>query len=70
MQRVIYSLYIDIPVEEHYGDSKIKFDSQDHSILIIEPQYDGDPGFDIEIIGKMIAGTMNPNSETCSFLIV
>ena len=26
--------------------------------------------FDIEIIGKMIAGTTNPNSETCSFLIV
>ena len=27
MQTVIYSLYIDIPAEEHYGNSTIKFDT-------------------------------------------
>ena len=27
MSRVIYSLYVDIPAEEHYGNSKIKYDT-------------------------------------------
>ena len=27
MKRVIYSLYVDVPAEEHYGDSKIKYDT-------------------------------------------
>ncbi len=35
MQRVIYSLYIDIPVEEHYGDSKIKFDSPEKASVTV-----------------------------------
>ncbi len=35
MQRVIYSLYIDIPVEEHYGDSKIKFDTPEKASVTV-----------------------------------
>tara|TARA_B100000212_G_C27287333_1_gene495723 strand:+ start:112 stop:960 length:849 start_codon:yes stop_codon:yes gene_type:complete len=27
MNKVIYSLYVDVPAEEHYGSSKIKFDT-------------------------------------------
>ena len=29
MKRVIYSLYVDVPAEEHYGKSKIKYDTVD-----------------------------------------
>ena len=35
MQRVIYSLYIDIPVKEHYGDSKIKFDTTEKASVTV-----------------------------------
>ena len=35
MQTVIYSLYIDIPAEEHYGDSKIKFDTPEKANVTI-----------------------------------
>tara|TARA_Y100000004_G_scaffold196849_1_gene268393 strand:- start:108 stop:956 length:849 start_codon:yes stop_codon:yes gene_type:complete len=27
MSRVVYSLYVDVPADEHYGNSKIKFDT-------------------------------------------
>ena len=29
MKKVIYSLYVDVPAEEHYGKSKIKYDTVD-----------------------------------------
>ena len=38
----------------NYPSPKIKFDSKDHNVLIIEPQYDGDPGFPPEVVGQTI----------------
>ena len=35
MKRVIYSLYVDIPAEEHYGNSKIKFDTTEKASITI-----------------------------------
>lgn len=35
MKRVIYSLYVDIPVEEHYGNSKIKFDTTEKASVTV-----------------------------------
>ena len=27
MQRIVYSVYVDVPAEEHYGQSKLKYDT-------------------------------------------
>lgn len=35
MQTVIYSLYIDIPAEEHYGNSTIKFDTTEKASVTV-----------------------------------
>jgi hypothetical protein len=35
MSRVIYSLYVDIPAEEHYGDSKIKYDTTEKANVTV-----------------------------------
>jgi len=35
MKRVIYSLYVDIPAEEHYGDSKIKCDTTEKANVTV-----------------------------------
>ena len=35
MQRVIYSLYVDIPAEEHYGNSTIKFDTTEKASVTV-----------------------------------
>ena len=37
-----------------YPSPKIRFDSTDHNVIIIEPQYDEDPGFSPEIVGRTI----------------
>ena len=37
-----------------YPAAKIRFDNKDHNVLIIEPEYDGDPGFDVSVVGKSI----------------
>ena len=34
MSRVIYSLYVDIPAEEHYGNSTIKFDTTEKASVV------------------------------------
>jgi len=44
----------DYHLNPQYPAPKIKFDDKDHNVLIIEPQYDGDPGFDPSVIGKAI----------------
>jgi len=35
MKRVIYSLYVDVPAEEHYGDSKIKYDTTEKASVTV-----------------------------------
>ena len=35
MSRVIYSLYVDIPVEEHYGDSKNPHDTKEKASITV-----------------------------------
>jgi hypothetical protein len=35
MSRVIYSLYVDIPVEEHYGDSKNLYDTKEKASITV-----------------------------------
>ena len=35
MKRVIYSLYVDIPAEEHYGNSKIKYDTAEKANVTV-----------------------------------
>jgi hypothetical protein len=35
MKRVIYSLYVDIPAEEHYGNSKIKYDTTEKANVTV-----------------------------------
>ena len=45
----------DYHLSTRYPSPKIRFDSKDHNVLIIEPQYDGDPGFDISVVGKAIS---------------
>ena len=35
MSRVIYSLYVDIPVEEHYGDSKNLYDTKEKAGITV-----------------------------------
>src|SRR5210317_1478476 len=35
MKRLIYSLYVDIPAEEHYGDSKIKCDTTEKANVTV-----------------------------------
>ena len=35
MQRVIFSLYVDIPAEEHYGNSKIKYDTTEKANVTV-----------------------------------
>ena len=35
MKRVIYSLYVDIPAKEHYGDSKIKYDTTEKASVTV-----------------------------------
>ena len=35
-KKVIFSLYVDIPAKEHYGDSKIKFDTIDKANVTVD----------------------------------
>jgi len=35
MKRVIYSLYVDVPAKEHFGDSKNKHDTVDKANVTI-----------------------------------
>ena len=35
MKRVIYSLYVDVPAKEHYGNSKIKYDTIDKASITV-----------------------------------
>tara|TARA_B100001057_G_C22795686_1_gene929534 strand:- start:435 stop:1286 length:852 start_codon:yes stop_codon:yes gene_type:complete len=35
MKRLIYSLYVDIPAKEHYGDSKIVYDTTDKAMVTV-----------------------------------
>ena len=35
MKRVIYSLYVDVPAKEHYGDSKIKYDTTEKASVTV-----------------------------------
>ena len=35
MKRVIYSLYVDVPAKEHYGDSKIKYDTAEKASITV-----------------------------------
>ena len=36
MKKVIYSLYVDIPAEEHYGQSKIKYDTVKKATITVD----------------------------------
>ena len=36
MKRVIYSLYVDVPAEEHYGNSKIKHDTTEKASITVD----------------------------------
>tara|TARA_B100001057_G_scaffold499747_1_gene611606 strand:- start:17290 stop:18141 length:852 start_codon:yes stop_codon:yes gene_type:complete len=36
MRRVIYSLYVDVPAKEHYGDSKQKYDTTEKADITIQ----------------------------------
>ena len=36
MKKVIYSLYVDIPAEEHYGQSKIKYDTVKKATVTVD----------------------------------
>ena len=36
MKKVIYSLYVDIPAEEHYGQSKIKYDTIKKATITVD----------------------------------
>ena len=35
MRRVIYSLYVDVPAKEHYGQSKNKYDTTEKSRITV-----------------------------------
>ena len=35
-KKVIFSLYVDIPAKEHYGDSKIKFDTIEKANVTVD----------------------------------
>ena len=35
MKRVIYSLYVDVPIKEHYGNSKNKHDTKEKASITV-----------------------------------
>ncbi len=35
MQRIVYSVYVDIPAEEHYGQSKLKYDTPEKANVTV-----------------------------------
>ncbi len=35
MQRIVYSVYVDVPAEEHYGQSKLKYDTQEKASVTV-----------------------------------
>ena len=35
MKRIIYSLYVDVPAKEHYGDSKIRHDTTEKANITV-----------------------------------
>ena len=41
-------------INEELPAGQLQFDSQDPSVITLIPQYDGDPGFDNEVVGKPI----------------
>ena len=35
MQRIVYSVYVDVPAEEHYGQSKLKYDTPEKASVTV-----------------------------------
>lgn len=35
MKRIIYSLYVDVPAKEHYGNSKIRHDTTEKANITV-----------------------------------
>ena len=35
MQRIVYSVYVDVPAEEHYGQSKLKYDTTEKASVTV-----------------------------------
>ena len=35
MSKVIYSVYVDVPAKEHYGQSKIKYDTVEKASITV-----------------------------------
>ena len=35
MRRIVYSVYVDVPAKEHYGQSKLKYDTQEKASVTV-----------------------------------
>ena len=76
MKRVIYSLYVDVPAKEHYGDSKIKYDTAEKASVTVnafkkhyqklidsKKKYAKSIGADFVMLGSMLAGHEESGGE-------